>query len=166
MAQSLHYAHAIHRMDGGLTMSEMERINISCPECKEKQTTPVWRSLNPVLDPGDKELLFAGKINSFSCEKCSYEAFIPIDFIYHDTAQQYCVQFYSPHSMENSNFITSFTPEGLPAWINMLGNLGKQAPHLLRPHIVFDMGELIRYVRFRDKLVARQSELPEKNAAA
>ena len=147
-------------------MSEMETIEISCPECKEKQATQVWRSLNPCLDPGDKELLFAGKINLFHCEKCSYEAYIPIDFIYHDTAQQYCVQFYSPHSLENAEFINSFTSEGLPTWVDTLGNLGKQSPHLLRPHIVFDMGELMRYVKFRDRLVAKQSELPENKAAA
>lgn len=149
-----------------LTMSEMERIEISCPECKATQVTQVWRSLNPCLDPEDKKLLFAGKINLFNCERCSYEAFIPIDFIYHDTAQQFCVQVYSPHSMDDAEFINSFTAEGLPTWINTLGNLGKQASYLLRPHIVFDMGELTRYVKFRDRLAAKQSELPEKKAAA
>ena len=147
-------------------MSETERIKISCPECNEKQATQVWHSLNPCLDPGDKELLFMGKINLFSCEKCSYKAFIPIDFIYHDTAQQYCVQFYSPHSVENADFINSFTSEGLPGWVDSLGNLGTQAPYLLRPHIVFDTGELIRYVEFRDRLAAKQSELAEKKVAA
>ena len=147
-------------------MSEMETIEISCPECKAKQATQLWRSLNPCLDPADKELLFAGKINLFRCEKCSYEAFIPIDFIYHDTAQQYCVQFYSPPSVENADFIDSFTADGLPAWVDTLGNLGKQAPHLLRPHIVFDMGELMRYVKFRDRLVAKHSELSGNKAAA
>lgn len=147
-------------------MSEMETIEISCPECKAKQSTQVWRSLNPCLDPEAKKLLFAGKLNLFYCERCSYKALIPIDFIYHDTAQQYCVQFYSPHSVETAEFINSFTSEGLPMWVDALGNLGKQAPHLLRPHIVFDLGELIRYVRFRDSLAAKQSELPEKKAAA
>lgn len=147
-------------------MAEMERIEISCPECKEKQTTQVWRSLNPCLDPGDKKLLLAGKINLFSCERCSYTAFIPIDFIYHDTAQQYCVQVYSPQSVANAEFINSFTSDGLPTWVDTLGNLGQQAPHLLRPHIVFDMGELMRYVTFRDSLAAKQSELPENKAAA
>jgi hypothetical protein len=147
-------------------MSEMDRIEISCPECKTTQTTQVWRSLNPCLDPQDKKLLFAGKINLFYCESCSYEALIPIDFIYHDTAQKYCVQVYSPHSIESPEFINSFTSEGLPMWVDTLGNLGTQAPHLLRPHIVFDMGELVRYVKFRDSLAATQSELSEKKAAA
>lgn len=147
-------------------MSDMERIEISCPECKEKQATQVWRSLNPCLDPGDKKLLFAGKINLFSCERCSYAAFIPIDFIYHDTAQQYCVQVYPPHSVEDAEFINSFTSEGMPTWVDWLGNLGKQAPHLLRPHIVFDMAELTRYVKFRDRLAAKQSANTERQAAA
>jgi hypothetical protein len=68
--------------------------------------------------------------------------------------------------MDDAEFINSFTAEGLPTWINTLGNLGKQASYLLRPHIVFDMGELTRYVKFRDRLAAKQSELPEKKAAA
>lgn len=147
-------------------MSNVELIEIECPECKTKQATRVWRSLNPSHDPEDKELLFRGKINLFSCEGCSYEALIPIDFIYHDTAKFYCVQFYSPLSLENDEFFNSFTSEGLPTWIETLGNLAKQAPHLLQPHVVFDMGELIRYVKFRDGIAAKQSELPETMTAA
>ena len=147
-------------------MSDMEQIDISCPECQAKQAMQVWRSLSPSVDPGSKELLFAGKVNLFSCAQCSYEAFIPIDFIYHDPVQKYCVQFYSPRSVENADFINAFTLDGLPAWIETLGTMGKEAPHLLRPHIVFHMSELIRYVEFRDRLAAKNSEAQEKKAAA
>jgi hypothetical protein len=144
----------------------MEPIEISCPECKAAQTTQVWRSLSPSVDPGSKELLFAGKINLFSCGQCSYEAFIPIDFIYHDPVQKFCVQFYSPHSIDNTEFINGFTSDGLPTWVETLGTMGTQAPHLLQPHIVLDMSELIRYVKFRDRLAAKHSALPEKQVAA
>ena len=147
-------------------MSEMERMEISCPECKSKSATQVCRSLNPSLDPENKELLFAGKMNLFSCEQCSYEAFIPIDFIYHDPVQRYCVQFYSPRSVGNLDFIDAFTSDGLPAWVETLGTMGEEAPHLLRPHIVFHMSELIRYVEFRDRLAAKHSKTQEKEATA
>jgi hypothetical protein len=140
-------------------MSKIETIKVECPECKEKQTTTLWHSLNTTLDPEDKELLFAGKINTFHCQKCSHEAFIPIDFMYHDMRKLFCVQFYPPHKLEDDQFFNSFTSEGLPAWGEMIGNMAKQVPHLMRPHIVFDMGELIRYVMFRDGLAARQSDL-------
>lgn len=147
-------------------MFDTERIEISCPECQAKQATQVWGSLSPSVDPESKELLFAGRVNLFSCDRCSYEAYIPIDFIYHDPMQNYCVQFYSPRSVENPNFINAFTLDGLPIWIEALGAMGKEAPYLLRPHIVFDMKELIRYVEFRDRLAANHSEAREKNAAA
>jgi hypothetical protein len=54
--------HAI-RQTGVLPMSKIDTIEIECPECKEKQPTTVWHSLNSSLDPEDKELLLAGKIN-------------------------------------------------------------------------------------------------------
>ncbi len=147
-------------------MSEMEQIDISCPECKSKQATQVWRSLSPAVDAQSKELLFAGKVNLFSCERCSYKAFVPIDFIYHDPVQKYCVQFYSPHSIDNLDSINGFTSDGLPAWVETLGTMGKEAPHLLRPHIVLDMSELIRYVKFRDRLAAKRSEIHQQKTAA
>ena len=126
----------------------------------------MWRSLSPSVDPGNKELLFAGKINLFTCEGCSYRALIPIDFIYHDPVQKYCVQFYSPYSVENTNFIHDFRSDGLPMWVETLGAMGKDAPHLLRPHVVFDMSELVRYVKFRDKLATKHSEIHDNRAAA
>lgn len=145
-------------------MSQIETIEIECPECKEKQATTVWYSLNSSLDPEDKELLFAGKINMFHCQTCSHDAFIPLDFLYHDMGKRFCFQFYPLHYLENDEFFNSFTPEGQPAFGEMTEKTEKQAPYFLRTHVVFSMDALIHYVMFRDKLFAKKSEFLDTTA--
>lgn len=70
--------------------------------------------------------------------------------MYHDMAQQFCVQYYPPQSLEEPDFLRKFNPDasihltGLPAI--------KGAHYITAPHVVFDMNEMIRYILFRDRL--------------
>lgn len=144
-------------------MSKKETIEVNCSGCGEKQDATVWYSLNTSLDPEAKQLLLAGKVNVFHCRKCPLESFLPVEFLYHDMDKRFCVQFIPPEQMNNDGFFKRFTPGGeLAAGPNMpeefRERLTQDAPHILRPHFVFSMDELITYVVFRDRLVGEHPD--------
>ena len=109
--------------------------------------------MNVTQDPDAKELLLAGTVNVFQCPKCRYESLLDVDFLYHDMERKFSVQYYPYERLSDDNFLASFTLEGKPSL-----ELADRVPvpdrmeYLLRPHIVFEMGELVRYVAFRDRL--------------
>ena len=134
-------------------MSVRETVEAKCPACGEESQAEVWRSMNVTQDPDAKELLLAGTVNVFQCPKCRYESLLDVDFLYHDMERKFSVQYYPYERLSDDNFLANFTVEGTPAL-----NLPESAPlpdrmdYLLRPHIVFEMGELVRYIAFRDRL--------------
>lgn len=134
-------------------MSVREEVEAKCPACGEESQTTVWRSMNVSEDPDAKELLLAGTVNVFQCPRCRYESLLDVDFLYHDMDRRFSVQYYPYERLSDDGFLADFTAEGRPAL-----NLGERVPlaermeYLLRPHIVFEMGELVRYVAFRDRL--------------
>jgi hypothetical protein len=109
--------------------------------------------MNVTQDPDAKELLLAGTLNVFQCPKCRYESLLDVDFLYHDAEQQFCVQYYPYERLSDDNFLAHFTTEGAPA-LNIPAGivLPDRMEYMRRPHIVFEMGELVRYVAFRDRL--------------
>ncbi|MBM3322686.1 hypothetical protein FJY69_04335 [candidate division WOR-3 bacterium] len=134
-------------------MSVKDSCEVRCPSCSHEEQVEVWRSMNTGQDPDAKELLLAHQVNVFRCPSCGYESLIDIDFLYHDPEQGFCVQFYPFDQLADDNFLASFDLEGRPA-VDLPGHF--QVPdsmaYLTRPHIVFDMAELVRYVAFRDRL--------------
>lgn len=128
-------------------MSKMRVHNLECPDCGNKQETTVWDSVNVKLDPDLKKKLFDAQINVFSCEKCGKKTFINAPLLYHDMTQQFCVQYYPPESLDQREFFRRFKPDG------SFANTGMPA-YIVRPHIVFRMDEMLRYVIFRDRLNA------------
>ena len=134
-------------------MSVRETVEAKCPACGEESQVEVWRSMNVTQDPDAKELLLAGTVNVFQCPKCRYESLLDVDFLYHDMERKFSVQYYPYERLSDDNFLANFTVEGVPAL-----NLPESAPlpdrmdYLLHPHIVFEMGELVRYIAFRDRL--------------
>jgi predicted RNA-binding Zn-ribbon protein involved in translation (DUF1610 family) len=142
-------------------VSVRETVEAKCPACGEEATATVWRSMNVTLDPDAKELLLAGDVNVFRCPKCGYESLLDIDFLYHDMEKKFSVQFYPYERLADDGFLANFTREGetnpdTPAGVR----LPEAAGYLLRPHIVFEMGELVRYVAFRDRLWEGRGDAP------
>lgn len=134
-------------------MSVQEQVEAKCPACGEESQATVWRSMNVTEDPDAKELLLAGTVNVFQCPKCRYESLLDVDFLYHDMERQFSVQYYPYERLSDDNFLASFTAEGAPSLdLSRGGNLPDRMNYLLRPHVVFEMGELVRYVAFRDRL--------------
>ena len=134
-------------------MSVRETVEAKCPACGAESQAEVWRSMNVTQDPDVKELLLAGTVNVFQCPKCRYESLLDVDFLYHDMERKFSVQYYPYERLSDDNFLANFTVEGTPQL-----DLPESAPlpdrmdYLLHPHIVFEMGELVRYIAFRDRL--------------
>jgi RNA polymerase subunit RPABC4/transcription elongation factor Spt4 len=140
-------------------VSVREEVEAKCPACGEESQTTVWRSMNVSQDPDAKELLLAGTVNVFQCPKCRYESLLDVDFLYHDMDRKFSVQYYPYERLSDDGFLANFAVDGAPALdLPERVPLSEQVEYLLRPHIVFEMGELVRYVAFRDRLHELASE--------
>lgn len=139
-------------------MTRLRSIELECPRCGERQNTPIYDSINVSLDPILKEKLFRGEINLFRCEKCEENFFLQIPFLYHDMEKNILVQFYPFKFVEDKTFLEQFSKEGEFSFM-VKGFLRRKKRRIFpTPHIVFDMGELIRYIIFRDNLYNLWSE--------
>lgn len=143
-------------------MTMKEEIPIPCPQCKETSPTLIWRTLNVDVDPEDKKLLFAGKVNVFKCAKCGHEAGIDTPLMYHDMRLAFVVQYYPAQYINDTKLYEQFLPDG---------TIDKKMPeyssiplegieYLRKPHIVFNLNELLHYVVFRERL-AQSKAKPE-----
>lgn len=134
-------------------MSVKESIEAKCPQCGTDSQTTAWRSINTRLDPEARELLLANNVNVFRCPKCGYESLVDIDLLYHDPDRRFCVQFYPFERVGDDRFLENFTHDNEPAVRVPEGmNLPERMSYVAHPHIVFDMGEMVRYIAFRERL--------------
>ncbi len=131
-------------------MSVRETVEARCPACGEESTVTVWRAINATLDPDARELLLAGSVNVFTCPKCRYESLLDIDLLYHDMERKFAVQYYPFERLADDSFLAAFDSTG--RLLRPEYELPEAAEYLLRPHIVFELGELVRYVAFRERL--------------
>ena len=133
---------------------------VTCPECGHEQPIVLWRTIDGGLDPQLRDLLVDGELNVFRCEVCAIEAFYtPGTIFYSDSARGYTVQYYPPAILEHDELmVQTFDCEGKVAPVGPPEELetwyDKDAPH-----VVFDFEELVRYIRFRERLHALM-ELP------
>lgn len=142
-------------------MSRKETITLNCPECGEPQQTVVWHSLNVTLDPQAKQELFEGRINVLSCEACGSSFKIDGPLLYHDMELEFAIQYYPPNALEEPAFYEQF---GSAGQLDIPVLEGLEVPEILRrPHVVFDLQELGRYVTFRERLHARRSSKGDCN---
>ncbi len=131
-------------------MSKMIPYELQCPHCGNKQKTMVWDSLNVTLDPSLKKKLYAAEINLLECTKCRNKTFINAPLLYHDMTQKYCVQYYPPEALSDIDFFRQFNLDGSFSATGIPLAFTESSAYLTKPHIVFDMNEMIRYVTFRD----------------
>ncbi len=131
-------------------MSIEKTITIHCPKCSTETATRIWESVNASLDPDEKKALMQGTLNTFQCRGCGLKIFIPVAFMYHDMEKQICVQFYPFDLLDKPDFLDHFRLDGgISKRISRDLDL---PPYMRNRHIVFDMGELVRYITFRESL--------------
>jgi predicted RNA-binding Zn-ribbon protein involved in translation (DUF1610 family) len=139
----------IHRL-GAKAMSIERPVDLACPHCGHEQSV--------VVSPHARDELFAGRINVFLCESCGQNAVISIPLLYHDMKRRFTVQFYPFEALDDDEFVQGFDPDGTNRQhsdafpLDLAPQVKLDMEYLRRPHIVFDMGELTRYVLFREHI--------------
>ena len=131
-------------------MTQRAVIDLDCPKCGAKGKVIIYQSINVSLDPSLREKLLVGKINIFHCPKCEQNSFISVPLLYHDMDRKFMVQFFPFSLIEEKNFLAQFTRDAEMIETQMLPRKLRQI--YKRTQVVFDMGELVRYVIFREKL--------------
>jgi hypothetical protein len=128
----------------------MKQIDVECPECGQTQRVDYWESINVDLDSSLRRQLFDGSVNFFRCENCNYEAIVNGPLLYHDMTRKFCIQYLPENWLEDiSNFDTYSADGSMETYVNFSA-MG--IDHLSRPHVVFDIEELLRYILFREML--------------
>lgn len=144
-----------------MTISREEEIE--CPRCGYRSTMIVWHTINAQLNPEAKKDLLEGKINLFQCDKCDFSAHLTTALLYHDMEKEFLAQYFPFGRTENSLFLSQFTEYG--KFVTEV-SLEKDAPeHFKNVHYVFSMGELVRYVTFRDRLAQRKASIRQGHIA-
>ncbi len=131
----------------GNKMTSYGDMEIKCPKCGEMQNTIVWQSLNVTIHPEAREELFQGHINIFRCQKCKFEDQIPAHLMYHDMRKKFCVMLIPLPSLDDEEFFDFFTEDG---GVKPISN--DMPDYMNKMHVVFHMGELVRYIVFRERL--------------
>ncbi len=142
-------------------MTKSRSHELECPRCGSKQETTVFESVNVTLDPELQKKLFDGNINTFNCSNCGEKVVIVTPLIYHDMAQKFCIHYYPPEQLDDTDFYKEFKSDGSLAISNILEQFPAIGPYLSNPHIVFDIDEMLRYIFFRDQL--HRMDLVEKS---
>jgi len=127
-----------------------QQETLQCPECGHEQETTIWTSLNVSLEPDTKQKLFEGEINFFKCGECGATALIDVPFHYHDMHREFYVQYVPFKLLDNDDTYSDFNADGFPSLEGLEGIPEDSYWHTI--HVVFDMGELVRYVIFRERL--------------
>ncbi len=80
------------------------------------------------------------------------KSFINLPLLYHDMTLKFCVQYYPRKALDDKAFFEQFNPDGSLATKGLPMAVPKLGAYPTRPHIVFDMNEILRCVAFRDRM--------------
>ena len=139
-------------------MSVREQLEFSCPNCHTSQVVEILRSINTQEDPELKRELFEGRINIFHCLECDFEGSLPVDLLYHDVENKFCVQFFPFEWTLNESFIKRFhfkDGKVILSFPEVQLNLPIYLRHF---HITFNMNEMIRYIVFLEKVIQNEKK--------
>jgi hypothetical protein len=137
-------------------MSTSHEIVLECPHCGHSQKSTLWGSINVTIHPHLKDDFFKGRLNIFDCEKCKMQTPIICGFMYNDMTKKILVQYQPPQEMKDDEFLNLFASNGSVILPEELAKIPEVQEYMSQPHVVFDMEELRRYVRFRELLYERR----------
>jgi hypothetical protein len=136
-------------------LSIKQIIDIDCSGCGSKGQVEIWTSINVQLNPEATRKLLDGRINTFHCENCGFNMFIPASLLYHDPLEKFCAQYIPFHWAKDKKFLDSLTYDARLDTDSGLPEDGKPK-YFKNIHFVFSMDELARYVFFRHLLARRK----------
>lgn len=135
-------------------MTATEAIDFACPKCKEVSKVTIHKSINATKDPAARQALLEGKVNFFTCPKCSTKGYLLVSLFYHDMDRKFIVQYHPFPAVRNDEFLNQFDVSGQPKLdsAKLAHEIDKKLSYFRDMHIVFDLAEMCRYVAFRERL--------------
>ena len=132
-------------------MSICRREEFKCPKCSSRAEVVIWDSLNSQIDPKAREDLLRGDLHTFKCPQCKVVIGIEKSFLYHEMERDFMVWFYPFKSLGDPEFFNEFSDDGnLDCTMGLIDT--DTQDYAKNVHYVFSMDELVRYIRFREKL--------------
>jgi len=127
---------------------------ITCPHCQHQQEMHIWESINVTVDPHLCYEFYADNINTLRCQGCGSRTRVDVPLLFHDMEAKFCVQYVSEDHYRSEAFFSSLKKDASLAMPDLAASMLKKTngDYILRPHHVFSMEEMIRYVAFRDML--------------
>jgi hypothetical protein len=124
-------------------------IEIDCPNCGTSNLALVWKTINRQVSPEAKIGLLRGEINVFRCRLCEEKITIGASLLYNDMENKFMVWYFPFADVMNGEIFNVITPGGQLKGVEYLPDDPDYARSV---HYVFDMDELVRYIKFRDVL--------------
>jgi len=129
-------------------MTMKRHIELYCPNCGVKNQILIWDTINAQISPEDKTALLNGKVNRFICKKCEGIVSIEKSLLYNDMENKFMAYFFPFTEIQKGDFLDYITPDGKLKELERYSELDCN----MEVHFVLDMGELIRYIKFRDAI--------------
>jgi len=101
-------------------MSSTEMKKVSCPTCNHDNEVKIFKTVNATTDPQFRESLLEGKLFSFRCANCGYEATLRYPMLYNDMKNRFMVYFIPEIERER------ITDEALEAEYGELGDVTRR----------------------------------------
>lgn len=127
-------------------------IEIDCSNCGTSNLTLVWKTINAQLSPEAKTALLRGEINVFRCHLCEEKSAIGASLLYNDMENKFMVWYFPFADVMNGEIFNSITPDGQLKGVEYFPD---DPDYVHSIHYVFDMDELVRYIKFRDVLAEK-----------
>jgi hypothetical protein len=129
-------------------MTIKKDIAVDCPNCGTSNLVLVWDTINAQVSPEAKTGLLRGEINVFRCRLCEEMITVKKPLLYNDMENKFMVWYFPFAWVENGKIFDAVTPDGQTKGTEYFPEMDLSG----RIHHVFDMDELVRYIRFRDVL--------------
>ena len=132
-------------------MSDCNMKKLNCPHCGNPMEVLLWDSINAQISPIAREDLLHGKIHTTECPKCNKTFSVDKAILYHDAVNKFMVWYFPFTNLEHSSFYGPFSIDGV---LNVnIGIEEDEVPEYPKTlHYVFTATEMIRYIKFREKL--------------
>ncbi len=78
-------------MQGVINMSNVIYKDVTCPKCGHSMGAHLYISINATNDPQFRDDLLSGRLLSFTCESCGYEAKYTYPLLYNDMKRRFMV---------------------------------------------------------------------------
>ncbi len=130
---------------------------VLCPRCGTQHLIETWDVIDVERYPHMREVVFSGRLHLLTCSLCHTHARMQIPFLYYDAVARFTAYYLPPDALSDPSALLVFDSRGRlqrPVTVRRSGIGGVQT---LAPHVVFSIGELIRYAEFREALVQHRS---------